>query len=254
MAPVSNKDYTSTMHINIRSITKRILKPALLAAAAIAALPYVNHAQGKVMNMEEHDSKLYYFGLTFGANASAFKIRNTDFFSTSDTFKVVQPKWGPGFHIGLMGTLRVSKFIDLRFVPAVVFAEKGIQTISKSNIIENKKIESIYGQLPLQLKFKSDRIHNFRFYGLLGGRFDYDMASNARSRRSDELLRVKPIDISAEVGFGIELFYPNFIFSPEIKIGQGLLNEHFPDNTIPLSNTIDRMNTRMITFSIQVQG
>lgn len=242
------------MQINIHSITKRFIKPALLSFAALCAFTQANYAQSKVMNMEEHDSKLYYFGLTFGANASAFKIRNTDFFSTSDTFKVVQPKWGPGFHIGLMGTLRVSKFVDLRFIPAVVFAEKGLQTTTRSGIIESKRIESIYGQLPLQLKFKSDRIHNFRFYGILGGRFDYDMASNARSRRTDELVRVKPIDISAEVGFGLEFFYPNFIFSPEIKIGQGLLNEHFPDNTIPLSNTIDRMNTRMITFSIQVQG
>lgn len=226
----------------------------LAATALLFGLNQTTMAQEKLMNMEEHDSKLYYFGLTFGANMSAFKIRNTDYFALNDTFKVVQPKWGPGFHIGLMGTLRVNKFIDLRFIPGVVFAEKGLQTVGQSGAVENKKIESIYGQLPLQLKFKSDRIHNFRFYGMLGGRFDYDMASNARSRRSDELLRVRPIDLSTEVGFGLEFFYPNFIFSPEIKISQGMLNEHFPDNTIPLSNTIDRMNTRMITFSIQVQG
>jgi hypothetical protein len=62
------------------------------------------------------------------------------------------------------------------------------------------------------------------------------------------------MDISTEVGFGLEFYYPNFILAPEIKIGQGLLNEHFPDKTIFLSNMVDRMNTRMITFSLQIQG
>lgn len=241
--------------MNVRnSYLKHLSRYIIAAAVCMFAAMQTATAQEKVMNMEEHDSKLYYFGLTFGANASAFKISNTDYFVRQDTFQVIQPQWGPGFHIGLMGSLRINKFIDLRFVPGVVFAEKGIRTVSRSGIVQENKIESIYGQLPLQLKFKSDRIHNFRFYGLLGGRFDYDMASNARSRRSDEVLRVKPNDLSAEVGFGLEFIYPNFIFSPEIKISQGLMNNHFPDNTIPLSNAIEKINSRMITFSIQIQG
>lgn len=241
--------------MNVRTSYLTALSRYILGAAValiIACQPVM--AQEKLMNMEEHDSKLYYFGLTFGANMSAFKISNTEYFVQNDTFRSIQPTWGPGFHIGLMGSLRVNKFIDLRFIPGVVFAEKGIQTVSRSGIVQESKVESIYGQLPLQLKFKSDRIHNFRFYGMLGGRFDYDMASNARSRRSDEVLRIKSNDLSAEVGFGLEFYYPNFIFSPEIKISQGMLNNHFPDNTIPLSNAIDKINSRMITFSIQIQG
>lgn len=211
-------------------------------------------AQQKIMNMEDHDQKLYYFGLTFGANYSAFKIRPTAAFAASDSFKVVQPTWGPGFHLGIMGNLRLSNFIDLRFVPMVTFAEKGLYWVGQNNDTTTRRVESIYLQLPLQLKFKSDRMHNFRFYGITGARFDFDMASNARSRRADEFLRVKPIDLSAEVGFGLEFYYPNFILSPEIKVSQGLLNEHFPDSRLPLSNMVDRMNTRMITLSIHLEG
>lgn len=212
------------------------------------------HAQLRIPNMPEHDSKWYYFGITFGANYSSFRMTNTKSFAVNDTFKRVQPKWGPGFHIGLMGNLRLTKFVDLRFIPSLVFAEKGITTVDMDNVEKTEKVESIYMQLPLQLKFKSDRIGNFRFYGLLGGKFDYDLASNARSRRQDEFLRVKPIDVGAEVGIGFEFFYPNFIFSPEIKISQGFLNEHSKDEQIPLSNTIDRISTRMIVFSIHLEG
>ncbi|HRP89522.1 MAG TPA: porin family protein [Edaphocola sp.] len=210
--------------------------------------------QREVMNMEDHDQKPYYFGLSFGANSSALKIRATDKFTQSDSVKSLQAKWGPGFHIGLMGSLKLNSFVDLRFVPVVSFSEKGLEVTYSSNTKESNTLESIYMQLPLQLKFKSDRIRNFRFYSILGARFDYDLASNANSRKPDELIRIKPMDISGEVGFGLEFYYPNFIVAPEIKISQGLINSHLPDPSIYISNMVDRMNTRTVTLSLLIQG
>ncbi len=212
------------------------------------------YAQQQVPNMPEHDTKWYYFGISFGFNYSSYRISSTQSFADRDTFLKVQPSWGPGFNLGIMGNLRMSKFVDLRFIPSLVFAEKGIKTQNGDKEEDQFSIESIYMNLPLQFKFKSDRIHNFRFYGLLGGKLDYDLAANSRSRRQDERLRVRPIDLGAEVGMGFEFYYPNFIFSPEIKISQGFLNSHSPDKDIPLSNTIDRMRTRMIVFSIHLEG
>ncbi len=207
------------------------------------------------MNMEDHDEKLYYFGLSFGANMSSFKIRPSDAFPLDDSIKSIQAGWGPGFHlVGIMGNLRLNKFVDVRIIPMISFAEKTLNVTTKNDSVMDRRIESIYAQLPLQFKFKSDRLHNFRFYGLTGGRLDFDLASNARSRKTDELIRIRPLNISLEVGFGLEFYYPNFIIAPEIKMSQGLLNEHFPDNTIHLSNMIDRMSTRMVTFSIHIQG
>jgi hypothetical protein len=212
------------------------------------------HAQTHVPNMPEHDSKAYYFGITFGANYSSFRVSNTQSFAENDTFKKIQPGSGPGFNIGIMGNLRLTNFIDARFIPSLVFAEKKLTLIDMNDVKTDNSVESIYMQLPLQLKFKSDRINNFRFYGLLGGKFDYDLAANARSRRQDELLRVKPIDLGAEVGMGFEFFYPNFIFSPEIKLSQGFINSQYKDSRIPLSNTIEGLRTRMIVFSIHLEG
>lgn len=226
----------------------------LILMLFFGAIQLVHAQRNEILNMPEHDSKWYYFGLTFGFNYSGFRMTPTTSFAQNDTFLQVQPKWRPGFNLGIMGNLRLSNFIDLRFIPALVFAEKGVYTKEGNGAETNRSIESIYMQLPLQLKFKSDRIRNFRFYGLLGGKFDYDLAANARSRRQDEWIRVRPVDIGAEIGVGFEFFYPNFIFSPEIKLSQGFLNEHFPDESIPLSNTIDRITTRMIVFSIHLEG
>src|SRR5690606_11616332 len=111
-----------------------------------------------------------------------------------------QPRWSPGFNLGLMANLRLSKFIDLRFIPSLSFADKKLSmTMIPNDSTSERSIESIYMHLPLQLKFKSDRIRNFRFYGMVGGKFDYDLAANARSRRSDEWLKVKPVDLGYEL-------------------------------------------------------
>jgi hypothetical protein len=53
---------------------------------------------------------------------------------------------------------------------------------------------------------------------------------------------------------GFEFYYPNFIFSPEIKLSQGLMNTQFKDPKIPLSNALDIMSTRMIVISIHLEG
>ncbi len=212
-------------------------------------------AQQRIINMPEHDDKLYYFGITFGANFSQYRIKYTNSFVESDTFKRIQPRWSPGFNLGLMANLRISSFIDLRFIPSLSFADKRLSmTMSPNDSISDRNIESIYMHLPFQLKFKSDRIKNFRFYGMLGGKFDYDLAANARSRRSDEWLKVKPADLGYELGVGFEFYYPNFIFSPEIKLSQGLSNQIYRDRNIPLTNAIQELNTRMIVISIHLEG
>ena len=215
-------------------------------------------AQRPLLNMPDHDEKKYYFGITFGLNFSVYQINYTQSFATTDTFKRIQPTWQPGFNLGLVGNLKLSNFIDVRFIPSLAFAERtisytyGMATFGDSSVTKN--IESIYLHLPLQLKFKSDRIKNFRFYALAGGKFDYDMAANARSHRPDEFLKVSPTDFGVEAGFGFEFFNPSFIFSPEIKISQGLTNQLFPDHGLQLTNAIQSLYTRMVVISIHLEG
>ncbi len=214
-------------------------------------------AQRDILNMPEHDNKLYYFGIHFGMNYSVYQIKYTEAFAKTDTFKRIQPKWQPGFTLGLIGNLKLSRFVDLRFMPTLAFAEKHIDFNygMPHDSAGSYTSEAILMHLPLQLKFKSDRIKNFRFYGLVGGKFDYDMASNARSRRTNEVLKVSAKDFGYEFGVGFEFYNPNFIFSPEIKLSQGLGNQLFTgDRTLPLTNAIQSLRTRMIIISILLEG
>jgi len=225
----------------------------------IICIGLANHAnaQRRILNMPEHDEKQYYFGITFGLNYSTYRIKHSASFTETDTFRSITPGTKPGFNLGLMGNLRLNSFVDLRFVPSLSFAEKEltmIMSLPGGDSTSIRTIESIYMHLPLQLKFKSDRIQNFRFYAIAGGKLDIDLAANARSRRTDEFLKVKPIDAGVELGVGFEFYNPNFIFSPEIKISQGLMNQQYKDSRIPLSNALESISTRMIVISIHLEG
>ncbi len=227
-----------------------------LLIALFFVFSFTARAQRPLLNMPDHDEKKYYFGITFGLNFSVYQINYTQSFATTDTFKRIQPSWQPGFNLGLVGNLKLTNFLDLRFVPSLAFAEKTISYVYgiPPDSAVNKNIEAIYMHLPLQLKLKSDRIKNFRFYALVGAKFDYDLAANARSHRPDEFLKVSPSDFGAEVGVGFEFFNPNFIFSPEIKLSQGLTNQLYPDHGLKLTNAIQTLYTRMIVISIHLEG
>ena len=229
---------------------RRVLLCLLLACCALPAA-----AQHKVQNMSDHDQKAYYFGLTFGFNVAQYRIRYTEAYALTDTFKTIQPYWGPGFTLGLMGNLRVSKYVDLRIVPSLQFAEKRLNfNTPLRDSVEQRTVESIYFTFPLQLKFKSDRIRNFRFYALGGGKIDYDLASNARSRKTNEFLKFKSFDAGYEIGVGFVFYYPIFIFSPEIKLSQGLVDQIYRDQSLPLTNAIEAITTRSIVISIHLEG
>ena len=120
--------------------------------------------------------------------------------------------------------------------------------------ITTKKVESVIMTFPFQLKFQSDRIGNFRVYAMAGFKFDIDMASNARAKRAEDLIKIEKYDYGPEFGIGFNFFFESFIFSPEIKISNGLNNIHSRDKNLIFSSVFDKIQSRMIVFTIHIEG
>jgi hypothetical protein len=53
---------------------------------------------------------------------------------------------------------------------------------------------------PLQVKFNSDRIDNFRSIMLGGVTYDADLASNSNERNAEDLIKLKKNDYAVELG------------------------------------------------------
>lgn len=209
--------------------------------------------QEKMYNME-HDEKPYYFGITLGLNAAQYKVSHSKYFTDYDTIKNITPLWKPGFQLGIMGNLRMTSFIDVRAIPSFMLREKGLRFTLQNDSTLLSSFESILFSLPVEFKFKSDRQQNFRFFVCAGAKIDYDFNSNARSKRNDDVIKVKSFDFGYNLGLGFEFYYPNFIFAPEIKLSNGLGNNLLRNVGEPTNKAIDKISTRMIIISFHIEG
>lgn len=234
----------------------------LLSILLLAVVSSAN-AQYKYSKVElyqsDHDSKPYYFGITVGANLARFQTEMHPRFLQDDSILVGEPTNSGGLTLGLLATGRLSDRFQLRFNPQLMFIERNIHYKLKYPDLDNqtnvvKKVESVIMTFPFQLKFQSDRIGNFRVYTLAGIHADIDMASNARAKRAEELVKIESYDWGPEFGIGFNFFFDSFIFSPEIKISNGLRNIHARDPNLKFSSIFDRIQSRMIVISIHLEG
>ena len=211
------------------------------------------------LNLYDHDEKPYYFGITVGINLARFHTDLHPRFLQSDSVYIAEPTNSGGLTLGLSATARLSNRFQLRFNPQLMFIERNIRYKLKQPDIDGnfdvtKKVESVIMSFPFQLKFQSDRIGNFSVYTLAGFKADIDMASNARAKRAEELVKIEKHDFGPEFGLGFNFFFESFIFSPEIKISNGMRNIHARDENLRFSNVFDRIKSRMIVISFHIEG
>ncbi len=216
----------------------------------------------RVLHQEEHDLKPYYFGITLGVNSAKFKTHLDPYFLNQDSIMVAEPTNAGGFALGLLATLRLNERFEFRFNPQLMFTERNL--LYKLNHAHPgdldmghqviKKVESVITTFPFHLKFRSDRIGNFRVYILGGGKFDIDLASNAKARRADDMVRIQRFDYGIEAGMGFNFYFPSFILSPEIKFSNGLGNLHDRNEALKYSRVLEGIQSRMIMFTIHLEG
>ena len=212
------------------------------------------------LNKSDQDVKPYYFGLSVGISRARFQTELHPRFLQYDSVLVAEPVNSGGLALGLSATARLSNRFQLRFNPQLMFIERGIfYKLKYPDPIEGstditKKIVSVIMSFPLQLKFQSDRIGNFRVYTLAGFKADIDMASNARLKRGEDLVKIEKYDFGPEFGIGFNFYFPSFIFSPEIKISNGIRNIHGRDENLKFSNVFDKIQSRMIVFTVHLEG
>ncbi|MBV9961054.1 MAG: PorT family protein [Parafilimonas sp.] len=213
----------------------------------------------KDLNRPDHDNLPYYFGLTFGYANMNLHTEKDPRFLQYDSILSVDPGSSGGFSAGLLGTLKLSNRFELRTAPQLIIG--GAKTFTYSlkypnsleAPIEKKTLTSTIFTLPIQVKFNSDRIDNFRVYMLGGLTYDLDLASNSNERNAEDLIKLNKKDYSIEAGVGFNFFLKFVTVSPEIKIHYGLTNIHDRDPDLKFSNVLGSLQSRMINFSINIE-
>ena len=225
-------------------------------------LPFLGQAQLRnELNQLEHDDDRFHFGINLGVNRSHYNILHSTKFLQFDSVNVIESINSTGINLAGLVNLRLSNHFNIRTYPVnLIFTEKAFQYILKSpdkprgeDTLTTKKVQGITLAFPVQLKFTSDRIANLKVFMMAGARVDYDLAANAGKKTNEDVITLQKLDYAAEAGIGFHIYFPVFVLTPELRVSYGLRNVLSPNNSLKYSNTIDKINSRSISFSLTVE-
>jgi len=233
---------------------KRFLAVILLVACV--ATSFAQAKGGK--NLSRFDSRKYHFGFALAGNQSSFFLTRTANFSFNDSILGIDLKPQAGFNLSIIASFNPIKNINLRFAPGLAFQDRTLSyRLLRSNgtvNVQDKPISSVWLEIPLIVKFRTDRSGNMDAYGIFGAKYARDMQSQKDvSLTSSTLVKIKNTDYCIEAGGGLDFYLPYFKLALEFKTSIGLRNLLINDNTI-YSNAISQLRSRSFVFSITFEG
>jgi hypothetical protein len=202
-----------------------------------------------LVNLENFDKSKVYWGYFLGFNSYGFKI---DYKSLQ--YEDVKVENTTGFNVGLVGDLRLHEYINLRFEPGLYYTQRNL---TFPNLIREidfyREVNSTYIHFPILLKFSALRTGNIRPYLTAGVSRTLNLGSNSNSTDDNyqQRFRVKSWTSNYELGFGVDLYFEYFKFSPSIRGVFGLEDELIRDNDplSPWTTNIESMKTRAILIN-----
>jgi hypothetical protein len=206
------------------------------------------------VNYFELSNKLMYFGISMGFTGGDYKLIPAPTISRKDSIYNFKTIVQPGFNLGIIGNLQVHKYFDIRLIPSLVFTDRRIQYAMNDGTKINKQVQHIYISLPLEFRYKSKPIKDFRLFIMSGIRYDFDLNSNNKKRGDPLSIKVKPHDLCFEYGIGFQYYFTYFIISPEFKMSHGLLDIKGSNEGLIQQRVIDKIFSRAFTITINFEG
>jgi hypothetical protein len=264
------------MQYLLRNKISLVLLSLCISSAAIA--------QRDEVFQPDHDDLPYYFGMSIGFsnNYLAFNRANRFLATVSPTsignsFSIteVNPINNLYYNLGLVGTLKLTNHLLLRANPTLlIIGTKNVidfKVKSTPTLSQKLNVSSSIIHLPLAFKFQSDRYNGFKYanlmrhYLLVGGKFDFDLASNKAGKittpsSGSSVLPVtypsvlKGTDLGAEIGVGLSFYLRYATISPEVKFSYGLKDLHQLNANFPLMNTLDKVSSNFVYFTIHIEN
>ena len=209
----------------------------------------------------DYDQFQWGFNLSYvGSSLKIFKEEDwkNAVLSSSNKLESIQTPFKNGYGFGLLAGVRMHESLNIYFTPTVLFADQEVNYVFSETGSMNKELKASLLDLPLTLKFKSQRRKNYAIYLLGGGKYTQNIASKKKMDDSDlpayeKLLKLKPGFFSYEAGVGVDIYFEYFKMSPELKWSQSIGNVLDKSDANYFNTPIDRMLLRSIQFSLIFQ-
>ena len=160
----------------------------------------------KVMNRPYLDQRKLHYGFLIGMHIQDVELQNNGFIDpeTGEQWYADIDNYNPGFSVGVLGELRLNKYLALRLAPTMHFGQKHVLFHEQgSGRDTTQNLKSTYISVPLDLKFAAPRYNNFRPYLIAGVNPMVDLTTKKHAA-----LMLKPFDCYLEVGMGCDIYLP----------------------------------------------
>jgi hypothetical protein len=202
-----------------------------------------------IINLETWDKNRLFYGFFLGFNSYDFKI---DYKSVVPKDVLVESTFG--FNVGLVADLRLHEYFNLRFEPGLYYTQRNLTFPNFITELDAyREVKSTYLHFPLLLKYSALRTGNIRPYLQGGFSRTLNLGSNSKSKDDNlqQRFRMVPWTTNYEIGFGLDLYFEYFKFSPSIRGVFGMKDELIrdADPNSPWTSNIESMKTRAILIN-----
>ena len=220
---------------------------------ALLLSPVFSYGQGSFQyNLPFSDAKWLHYGFSIGIHSSNLQMKYSDKFATPemDSVHSIMPGKSVGFSLGFITDFRIADQLNVRVLPKVSFYEFPVDFNYTDSTVNQQLVEATFIELPILLKYKSERHKNFRVYAIAGLAPGFEVSGKRRKEQSGNQLLTKDFNLNLELGFGFDLYFPLFKFSPEFRFSKGLLNLLKEDEE-GFSDGIESLKMNVFTVYLQ---
>jgi hypothetical protein len=198
-------------------------------------------------NNPRYDERKISYGFVIGLHSSAYQVKYSDQFVTQafDTVHSVMAQASPGFSLGGLVNLRLFDELDLRLMPKAGFYDHKLTYQYTDEQSQDQLIETAIMEFPLALKYKSARRGNVRMYVIGGLTPSFELSGKNDVQSNTANLSVKKNNLTVDTGVGMDLYFPLFKFSPELRFSKGLINLIGDDPSV-FKDPLLRLNTSTV--------
>ena len=250
----------------------------LLTATAIPL-----QAQRRVVHyLPKYEQEPYHFGFLLAFNEMSYTIKTVENYqnkpqpanawpngnySPPNTRNIyvynIETQQTPGFTVGIIGSKRLGRYFDLRFIPSLSFSERKLHyDLAIEDLNGNidmkaftKSIGTTFVEFPLNIKYRSKRYNNIGAYIFSGINPKLDLASQKDNKDTDGYgnefinnLVTKRFDFAGELGAGFDIYNQWFKMGIEVKMSYGIL-DIVKNEAFVYTAPIDKLRNKLFQVS-----
>ena len=218
-------------------------------------------AQDRPGHLNTFDTRKFHYGIQVGYTQSKFDLQYSEQDTIRQTILGTTSYYSPGFHINVIGDMRLSDYFNLRLLPGITLISRDMSYVWSEDYTSThwkydtrRTVESVYGEIPVELKFRAKRYGNFRPYLTAGGVWGFDFASLRKNKNNNDesIIRLNPVDLRYTAGVGFDFFLRYVKFAIEFKSAFGLVDLRVEDNDYYTQSVTELLSrTFMISFTFE---